>query len=121
MRMIRAGSRLAGQWMPSSEARRMRSFSTLLALSFGAVSVAVGGCGGSGGGGAAPDQSVHLLTSSLPGGTTGQSFSAQFDATFPHPDGASFVVTGGQLPPGLGLDPETGLLEGTPRLTGEFH
>jgi hypothetical protein len=93
----------------------------LFAIPFAAALVALSACGGSGGGGFSGGGSVHLLTSSLPDGTTGVAFAAQIEATFPHPDGASYVVTGGQLPPGLALDSETGLLGGTPRLTGEFH
>jgi hypothetical protein len=99
----------------------MLSHRAVPALAFASALLLASGCGGSGGGGGGSGQSVHLLTSTLPDGTTGVAFSVQFDATFPHPDGASFVVTGGQLPPGLALEADTGMLTGTPRLTGEFH
>jgi hypothetical protein len=99
----------------------MRALLLPVAMATGLVALFVSGCGGSGGGGGGTSSAtVQLLTTTLPGGTTGASFAAQFEADFPHPDGSSFIVTGGQLPPGLALDSETGELAGTPRLTGEF-
>ncbi|MFL6214131.1 MAG: putative Ig domain-containing protein [Blastocatellia bacterium] len=65
-----------------------------------------------------PATAVAITTSSLPFGTKGVFYSAQFAATggtTPY----SWVVTSGTLPPGLTLNPN-GVLSGTPTLSGTF-
>lgn len=92
----------------------------LVALVGLASASALTGCGGGGGNaGAGNPQLVQMLTSSVPTGTTGVPYTAQFLANFPHAPGR-FLVTGGALPPGLALDNQTGLLTGYPRQTGVF-
>jgi len=62
---------------------------------------------------------VTITTSSLPFGTKGVFYSAQFAATggtTPY----SWVVTSGTLPPGLTLNPN-GVLSGAPTLSGTFN
>src|SRR5688572_4899716 len=71
-------------------------------------------CGGGGGGSFDSDALVNILTTSVPGGTTGVEYSANFDADFPHPPG-KYAIVGGALPPGLVLDRDTGELAGFPR------
>jgi hypothetical protein len=67
--------------------------------------------------------SVHLhFTSphSLPGGTLDQSYRQVLTATGGH-GALTFAVTSGSLPPGLTLDPATGVLFGTPNAPGDYH
>jgi hypothetical protein len=83
-----------------------------------ASSLAFSSCG-SGGGGFSSPASVTLITTDVPGGSTGVAYSAQFAADFPHPGGA-YIVKGGALPTGLSLDAATGELTGVPRQVGRF-
>ncbi len=62
-------------------------------------------------------RNLTIKTSSLPDGTLGVSYSATLEqdyGTLP----VSWSVTAGSLPPGLTLDPSSGLISGTPTATG---
>lgn len=62
---------------------------------------------------------LSILTSSLPSGSPGTPYSAQLVAA----GGAAplaWSITGGTLPPGIALDPGSGLLSGTPSTNGVF-
>ncbi len=89
-----------------------------------ALAVAVAGslvsCGGSGGGNFSSSAVVTFLTNTLPDGVTGQPYSAQFEANFPHPAG-NYLVISGTLPPGLVVDGASGEISGFPRRVGTFH
>jgi hypothetical protein len=56
---------------------------------------------------------LQLLTSSLPDGKEGEDYQAQVDAEGGD-DSNTFSVSAGSLPSGLALDPETGIISGTP-------
>lgn len=96
--------------------RRVRVFGAAVA-----GMLAMTACGGGGGGAAAGNAStVTLLTTSVPTGTTGVAYTAQFHAAFPN-DPGTFAVTSGQLPTGLTLDVTTGAVTGYPRQPGTFR
>ncbi len=102
----------------------MRFFSNLMASAAALAAVGAGlaltSCGGGGGGGDfGSDALVQLVTTSVPGGSTGEAYAAQFVAVFPHPPG-KYLVRGGALPPGLRLDQDSGEVTGYPRQTGRF-
>jgi hypothetical protein len=79
------------------------------------------GCGGtSGSPGSGNSATVLMTTASIPDGTTGVAYTAQLEGFVPHDPGV-FYVTGGALPPGLKLDPNTGVVAGFPRQVGGFH
>ncbi|MGI0518950.1 putative Ig domain-containing protein [Microbacterium maritypicum] len=59
-----------------------------------------------------------IVTSSLPDGTVGTTYTATVEATGPGP--ITLAVTTGSLPPGLALDPATGALTGTPTTAGTY-
>jgi lysophospholipase L1-like esterase len=62
---------------------------------------------------------LTVTTTSLPGLTAGQDYSAQLTST----GGVAPVVwsvSAGSLPPGLSLDPASGLLSGTPTVAGTY-
>ena len=61
---------------------------------------------------------VTLSPSMLPSGTVGQPYSQQITAS--PGSGNTFMVSAGSLPPGLMLDPMSGLLSGTPASAGNF-
>src|SRR5262245_1732922 len=75
-----------------------------------------------GGGGSSPagHELVSLITTQVPGATTGVAYTAQMLATFPNAPGG-YYVSGGQLPTGLVIDHGTGAISGYPRQTGVFH
>ncbi len=63
--------------------------------------------------------SVHIRTENLPEGTVGVPYNALLTADSggtPY----SWTIEGGELPPGLILDTETGTIEGTPSQYGDF-
>ena len=62
-------------------------------------------------------QSLVLVTTILPGGTIGQGYGGNIVATGGSPP-YSFSATG--LPPGLGINPQTGAIGGTPTQAGTF-
>ena len=62
-----------------------RAVASTVALAL--VAVAGTSCGSGGGGDFGSDALVQLVTTSVPGGTTGQAYAAQFIAVFPHPPG----------------------------------
>jgi hypothetical protein len=87
----------------------------------GVIAATTAACGGGGGSpGTGNPSLVALTTASIPDGTTGVEYSAQFEATVPHAPGL-FYVTGGSLPTGVALDPLTGAVSGFPRQVGSFH
>jgi large repetitive protein len=70
------------------------------------------------GAGSPPPPPLVIETSSAPTGTVGVSYSTALKAT---PSGSqTWKVTGGALPPGLGLAASTGLVSGTPAAAGSF-
>ncbi len=98
--------------------RSLASLATL-ATAIGAGLLAAA-CGGGGSGSFSNASLVTLTTTSVPAGLTGQPYSAQLSANFPHPPG-QFVVSAGRLPPGLELDNLTGAITGFPRQLGRFN
>jgi hypothetical protein len=67
-----------------------------------------------------PQPGLQITTSSpLPSGTVGQPYSVTFHATGGTP-GYTWSVFSGLLPPGLNLDPNSGILSGTPNIAGTF-
>ena len=98
---------------------RSTRFAVACVLGF-VASASLASCGGGGGGaGTGSAQLVTLLTTTIPGATSGAPYTTQFTADFPNAPGR-FLVTGGALPPGLVLDSQTGLLVGYARQTGVF-
>jgi hypothetical protein len=63
---------------------------------------------------------LTLLTTALPNGTAGVAYSAPLSASGGTPP-YRWLVTGGLLPIGLVLDPQTGLLHGLPLLPGPYR
>ncbi len=61
---------------------------------------------------------LHVLTTDLPDGQKGSPYSAALEAEGGQPP-YTWSVTGGDVPPGIGLDP-AGTLSGTPTEQGEF-
>ncbi|MDR1741150.1 MAG: putative Ig domain-containing protein [Synergistaceae bacterium] len=66
---------------------------------------------------AATDVPPAILTTSLPGGTVGEPYSAPLSADGTSP--MAWSVSSGSLPPGLGLNSD-GLISGTPTEAGTF-
>jgi hypothetical protein len=60
---------------------------------------------------------VTITPASLPAGSTGASYNQSLSAT-PSSGNYTFAVTTGTLPAGLSLNPATGVLSGTPTLSG---
>lgn len=58
--------------------------------------------------------------SPLHSGNVGTSYSVTFTATCDHAPCGNWQVAGGALPPGLSLDPGTGVLAGTPTAEGRY-
>jgi hypothetical protein len=73
------------------------------------------GCSGGGGGGTAapPPPSLSIATKTLPQGMVGQAYSTTLDASGGTPPYA-WTLSEGTLPPGLVLDPSSGVIAGTP-------
>ncbi|NTU86317.1 MAG: hypothetical protein HGA45_44480, partial [Chloroflexales bacterium] len=61
-----------------------------------------------------------VTTSPLPAALVGEPYSTTFAAAGGTPPYTWAVVSGSTLPPGLSLDPTSGLLSGTPTTAGEF-
>ena len=99
----------------------MGRFSVMAAVCAALGAAGLVSCGGTGGSpGAGNTSVVSMTTSSIPGGTTGVAYDATLQGFVPHTPG-TFYVTGGQLPPGLTLDQNTGEVTGYPRQVGSFH
>lgn len=65
----------------------------------------------------APSAAPEIMTGSpLPTATLGEAYSVQFETD----RAATFAQTGGTLPAGLGLEPATGILSGTPTAPGAY-
>jgi hypothetical protein len=62
---------------------------------------------------------LNIVTSSLPGGTTGVSYGATLVASGGTP-AYSWIISSGALPPGLVLGATTGQISGTPSSTGTY-
>lgn len=62
--------------------------------------------------------SPTITTATLPTATIGQAYSATVAATGTGP--ILFALESGTLPPGLTLDPETGIISGTPTTVGSY-
>ena len=56
----------------------------------------------------------------LPGGDTGLAYEATIEAALPHPPG-DFLLMSGQLPTGVTLDTNTGVITGYPHEVGTFR
>jgi len=63
---------------------------------------------------------VITTTSPLPAGVTTIPYSFPFQATSTQPPISNWVVASGALPPGLNLNNNTGVLSGTPTVTGTY-
>ena len=59
-----------------------------------------------------------ITTTALPAGSIGQPYQQTVEATGTKP--ITFALSGGTLPPGTSLDPNTGIISGTPAQTGSF-
>lgn len=113
----------------------MRGTRWIFVAAMVAAAVTVASCAGSGGGNFTSSALVHFLTDTMPDGTTGEYYSVQLEADFPH-EGGQFLVVSGTVPPGLGMverlvnpllpaDPVTNplawFLEGYHRRVGNYH
>ena len=67
----------------------------------------------------APISPLNITTTSLPSGTLNFQYSATLGASGGVPP-YTWNVTVGSLPPGLNLDPASGLISGTPTVTGTY-
>jgi len=63
---------------------------------------------------------LAITTTSLPAASVGVAYSATLNATGATPP-YTWAVTGGSLPPGLSLNPTTGVISGTPTTPGTYH
>src|SRR5205085_6391563 len=63
---------------------------------------------------------VTISPASLPAGGTGTSYSQTLSAS-PAGGNYAYAVSSGSLPPGLSLNPATGVLNGTPTAGGTFN
>ncbi len=59
-----------------------------------------------------------ITTSAVAEGTAGTAYSQQLEATGTKP--ITWAIVSGMLPPGLSLDPATGVISGTPAATGTY-
>ncbi len=75
------------------------------------------GCGGGGGGGTPGPTSPSITTASLPAGVRGQLYSVDLQATG---GTAPYRWDATGLPPGISLDPDTGVLSGTPTADNSY-
>jgi Putative Ig domain len=67
----------------------------------------------------APSATLAILSSSLPDGIVGQAYSAQINI-FGGFGAHTISITNGSLPTGLALDPNSGLISGTPASAGSY-